>query len=145
MQNNENSCLEDIDFEKEKAELFDDNQRIMRHTINGFLRLLILWIINKHETIHGYGIMKEIDSFFGEQIKEGIMKKSNSSKVYPILQKMEESDIIVGKWKTHNNKKVKFYDTTLKGEKLLNHIRLKSCKMRKNPQWKAFLKDMTSY
>lgn len=143
MQNNKNSCLDDIDFNKEKAELFADNQRIMRHTVNGFLRLLILWIISKQETIHGYGIMKEIDFFFEEHIKEGIMKKSNSSKVYPILQKMEETDIIIGEWKTHNNKKVKFYSTTSKGERLLNHIRIKSRRLSENPRWTSFFKDMS--
>ena len=113
----------------EKTQEFKDDEKIHQHhkpvskpITNGLTRLLIFWIIKERGPIHGYGIMKELDIFFETPINKGWQKKASSSKIYPILKKMEEKELINGEWKTQNNKQVIFYRITEKGEKILNHV-----------------------
>ena len=48
----------------------------------------------------------------------------NSSKIYPILSKMEEKGLITGEWKINeNNKQVKYYSITEEDELVLNNIK----------------------
>jgi PadR family transcriptional regulator PadR len=117
------------------------NKNIMKHINNGLYRTIILWEVNK-SPIHGYGIMKKIDLFYKNQIDDGFINKSSPSKIYPILQKMEEIELIKGYWDINNNKKVKFYEITPKGVKTLNHIKLKFHDVGSNPIWKDFIHEM---
>lgn len=118
-----------------------DYKPFIRNFRNGMTYILILWIISKGK-IHGYGIMKDLDEFFEFQIKNGIMKKTSTSKIYPILNKFENANLIKGNWETSNNKKVKYYEITEKGEKSLEFIRNKPKLMSSNKKWEAFFKDM---
>lgn len=130
------------DFLFEKDENNDCNFKIlMKHSSNGFLRILILWIINK-ETIHGYGIMKYLDEFFKIHIDKDVISKFNSSKVYPILYEMEKDNLISGTDGINNGKKVKFYNITPKGEKLLMHINFKNQELLSQDIWADFLEDI---
>jgi len=115
--------------------------KLIKYFSNGITHNLILWIIS-NESIHGYGIMKKLDEFFSFEDAECDLKAS-SSKVYPILRKMEEKEIIVGEWKTVNNKRVKYYSITEEGELVLKHIKSKMNHVLSSPAWLDFIEDMT--
>ena len=86
--------------------------------------------------------MKKLDEFF-EFTSDNCELKSSSSKVYPILRKMEDNGLILGEWKTVNNKRLKFYSITEDGEIVLNHIRNNMEHVLENPNWLDFIEDMT--
>ena len=128
----------DIDIE----ENLKIKKNIIKQIHNGFYRIIILWEVNK-SPIHGYGIMKKIDLFFQKQIDENILKKSNPSKIYPILKKMEQSGVIKGYWDINDNhKKVKFYEITDKGKIILNSVKYRFHEVGSNPIWSEFMQDM---
>lgn len=122
-------------------ELNESHIKILKHFSNGITHNLILWIISK-EPIHGYGIMKKLDDFFDFKNDECDLK-SSSSKIYPILRKMEDKNLIVGEWQVVNNKRVKYYSITDDGEIVLNHIKKNMLRVLENPSWLAFIEDMT--
>ena len=122
-------------------ELKKSHLKLVKFFSNGVTHNLILWIISK-EPIHGYGIMKKLDEFF-EFTSDNCELKSSSSKVYPILRKMEDNGLILGEWKTVNNKRLKFYSITEDGEIVLNHIRNNMEHVLENPNWLDFIEDMT--
>lgn len=122
---------------------FDEShKKVFKNFSNGIIHNLILWIISK-ESIHGYGIMKRLEDFFNfENSKCEI--NITSSKVYPILSKMEERGFIVGEWKVNeNNKRVKYYSITHEGEEFLNFIKIHMNEVLSNSSWLAFFKEMT--
>ena len=121
-------------------ELKKSHLKLVKFFSNGVTHNLILWIISK-EPIHGYGIMKKLDEFF-EFTNDNCELKSSSSKVYPILRKMEDNGLIIGEWKTVNNKRVKYYSITEDGEIVLNHIRNNMEHVLENPNWLDFIEDM---
>ena len=123
-------------------ENFDYSQtKLIKHFSNGLTRNLILWIISK-EKIHGYGIMKKLDEFFDfDELDCDI--KNTSSKVYPILRKMESNGLIVGEWDINeNNKRVKYYTITDDGLLILDRIGIVMRSIVNNPTWLMFYKDM---
>jgi len=132
-------CFNNDDFEN-----FDKRfgNLIFRKFISkGFLNIIILWIISK-EKIHGYGIMKYLDKFFGEFIEKGFISKFNSSKIYPMLKGLERKEFIIGEWDINDNKKVKYYTITPIGEKFLENIQNKSHKVVGNDLWREFFNDL---
>ena len=128
-----------MDFEKDLDETYN---KILKNFTNGIIHNIILWIISK-EKIHGYGIMKKLDEFFSfDNVNCEI--KTNSSKIYPILKKMESNGVIQGQWDVNENKKsVKYYTITPKGEMLLKHIQNNMNNILSNPNWLEFARDMT--
>ena len=122
-------------------ELNESHVKFLKHFSNGITHNLILWIISK-EPIHGYGIMKKLDDFFDFDNDECELK-ATSSKVYPLLRKMEAKNLIEGEWQTVNNKRVKYYSITEDGEIVLNHLKNNMCRVIDNPFWMAFIEDMT--
>ena len=122
-------------------EFNESHVKILKHFSNGITHNLILWIISK-EAIHGYGIIKKLDEFFDFDNDECDLKVT-SSKIYPLLRKMEAKNLILGEWKTVNNKRVKYYSITEDGEIVLNHIKSSLCYVMDNPSWINFLEDMT--
>lgn len=119
----------------------ESHKEIFKYFSNGITHNLILWIISKH-SIHGYGIMKELDEFF--DFDSGVCEfKSTSSKVYPILRKMEKKGLIVGEWQTVNNKRVKFYSITDDGKDVLSNIKSNMVGVLQNSHWLEFIEDMT--
>lgn len=123
---------------------FIKGNKIVKSTVNGLYRFLVLWIIKYSKSIHGYGIMKELDKFFEHLIEEGVIKKSNPSKIYPILKQMEEYELITGEEGDQDDKKVTFYQITEKGEFFLNYIFNKFVLHEMNPQWKLIYDDLMS-
>jgi DNA-binding PadR family transcriptional regulator len=127
--------MTDEDFEETR-------QKLLKYFSNGITHKLILWIISK-ESIHGYAIMKKLEDFFNFENSQCELN-FNSSKIYPILSKMEDKGLIVGEWKVNeNNKRVKYYSITDEGIDLLNHIQKNLNSILENPSWLAFFKDMT--
>ncbi|MCQ2971234.1 transcriptional regulator, PadR family [Methanobrevibacter gottschalkii] len=122
-------------------EIYDTQTMLIKHYSNGLTRNLILWIISK-EKIHGYGIMKKLDEFFNfEDVNYEI--KNTSSKVYPILRKMEKNGLIIGEWDINeNNKRVKYYSITDEGLIILDKIRSIINFISNNPAWLNFYGDM---
>lgn len=113
--------------------------QLLKHVVNGFVHNLILWIISK-ETIHGYGIMKKLDELFGDDDDF----KNTSSKIYPLLRKMENNGLIEGEWGVNeNNKRVKYYTITEDGRTVLLLCREKFEKYYNNPHWLEFMNDVT--
>ena len=124
-------------------ENFDETRRkFLKHFSNGITHNLILWIISK-ECIHGYGIMKKLDEFFSYE-DACCETNINSSKIYPILSKMENAGLIAGEWKVNeNNKRVKYYSITPDGESVLNDIQDHLKSVLTNTSWISFFEDMT--
>lgn len=118
------------------------NNRIVKHSVNGLSRLLILWIIKNNENIHGYAIMKELDKFFFNLIEEGVLKPSNSSKIYPILRNLEEHGTIIGQWHQQDNQRVKYYSLTGQGLEIFEYLLNKMEYIFKNDQWQLLLNDI---
>lgn len=117
--------LNSYDFDKNgffDEKFVKEHKKIQKVFINSLTPLLILWFLSK-ENLHGYGLMKKLDSFFQFQIEKGILKKFNSSKVYPILQKAESMEFIEGNWKINNGKRIKVYNLTDKGNKFIYSMR----------------------
>lgn len=123
------------------AEMIEENKAISKHIIIGLTRLILIWKISKGK-IHGYGLMKTIDEFFEKQIKLGIVKKANPSKIYPTLKNLEKNGLIHGDWEIQNNKNVKVYTITDKGELFLKTIKEKIELIKELPLWNEFLKDL---
>lgn len=121
---------------------FIKNNKIVKSTVNGLYRFLVLWVIKYNDEIHGYGIMKELDKFFEHLIDEGVMKKSNPSKIYPILKQMEDDELVTFRFITLNDKSIKFYQITEKGEFFLSYIFNRFILHEKNPQWKIIYDDL---
>lgn len=120
----------------------ETRQKLLKYFSNGITHKLVLWIISK-ESIHGYGIMKKLDEFFNFE-NSSCELNFNSSKIYPILSKMEKRGLIVGEWKVNeNNKRVKYYSITDDGIELLNQIQDCMNSLLNNPYWLAFFEDMT--
>lgn len=115
--------------------------KLIKHFSNGITHILILWIIS-NESIHGYGIMKKLDEFF-DFFDDNCELKSTSSKIYPILRKMEKTGLIFGEWQTVNNKRVKYYSITSEGEVVLEHIKGNMNNVFENATWLDFIEDMT--
>ncbi len=120
----------------------ESHKKVFKNFSNGIIYNLILWIISK-EDIHGYGIMKKLNEFFSfEDSKCDI--NVNSSKIYPILSKMEKNGFIAGEWKVNeNNKRVKYYSITDDGKFFLKAIQSHMNDVLNNPYWLEFFKDMT--
>jgi len=129
-------------IDKTKIEDSLKKNRIVKHGVNGLSRFLILWIIKYNKSIHGYAIMKELDKFFFQLIEDGVLKPSNSSKIYPILRKMEENGTIIGKWHKQENQKVKYYSITEHGLQIFYYFVNKKEYMLKNEQWILLFKDI---
>jgi DNA-binding PadR family transcriptional regulator len=115
--------------------------KVLQYTVNGIYRFLILWIIKHNPKIHGYAIMKEMDNFFDSLINEGSLNKSNPSKIYPILSKMEDEDLIKHSFEINDKNEIKIYEITPKGDFLLEFIREKYIKIKKTPEGNLFFEE----
>ena len=122
------------------TEFNQSDKKVFKNFYNGILPSLILWIISK-EDIHGYGIMKKLNNLFNfDQYTVNV----NSSKIYPILSRLEKNGFIAGEWKINeSNKSVKFYSITDEGNEFLKVIQNQLQIVFKNPVWKAFFDEMT--
>ena len=121
------------------------NNSIIKHYVNGMSRFLILWIIKYKGPIHGYAILKELDGFFKILIDEGSLKKSSPSNIYPILNRLEDLNLIVSELKVKNNKKIKYFGITNEGVQVLNYMYSRFDIIHNNPQWKLLFETMDGF
>lgn len=128
-------------IQKNYVEVITHNA-IIKHYVNGMSRFLILWILKYKGPIHGYAILKELDAFFFTLIEEGSLKKSNPSNIYPILNKMEELNLISSEFKVKNNKKLKYFEITDDGRHVLEYMYSRFDIIHNNDQWKRLFEDM---
>ena len=122
-------------------EMLEENKNISKHVIIGLTRFILIWRISKGK-IHGYGLMKCIDEFFEEEIELGIVNKANPSRIYPILKKLENAGLIVGDWELQNNKNIKVYTITQKGELFIKTMKEKINTLTKKPNWEELINDI---
>jgi len=102
----------------------DYDMSIIVNLMNGFLKLIILWIISK-ERIHGYEIIKKMKEGLDEDIKRKGFVGPGSNRIYPILQELEKKGLIEGNLELQGRRKVKYYEITKKGENTIDIIRKK--------------------
>jgi transcriptional regulator len=78
------------------------------------LDLLILTVLDRRGTSHGYGIASAI-----EELSEDALKVEEGS-LYPALHRMEEAGWIVAEWTvTENKRRARIYRITKPGKKQL--------------------------
>lgn len=132
------------DVQKNYVEVITNNS-IIKHYVNGMSRFLILWIIKYKGPIHGYAILKELDAFFTVLIDEGSLKKSNPSNIYPILNRMEDLNLINSNLKVKNNKKIKYFEITDDGVHVLKYMYSRFDIIHSNPQWSLLFNTMDEF
>jgi DNA-binding PadR family transcriptional regulator len=87
---------------------------LVRLTIAGFSRAIILWLLNKN-TMSGYALVKELSFLMGQNLSSGI--------VYPLFYELEDQSYIAGEWSQQGKRRIKHYAITLKGKELLLKLR----------------------
>ncbi|MBR0271747.1 MAG: PadR family transcriptional regulator [Methanobrevibacter sp.] len=132
--------MNDIADEDFKS-FINQNKIMMKNLSNALIRHIIIYLL-KNEELYGYLLMKKIDDFFKPQIEKGIMKKIPSSKIYPILNKMEKEGLIRSYESEHNNMKIKVYSSTEKGLKVYDLVNLEIKESIERTIWQDFLKDI---
>ncbi|WP_455645435.1 PadR family transcriptional regulator [Methanosphaera sp.] len=119
--------------------LFVDHNKIMIYLYNALIRSIILWNLSK-EDLHGYALMTKVDDFFKNSIKIGLLSKTRTSKIYPILKDMRESGVIESYDGLHDNKRVLTYHLTPKGIEALHIFRQRLNDIMDNKDKRDFLK-----
>jgi len=87
---------------------------IIKATVRGFSRVLILWLISQ-KPMSGYSVKKELKRLTGQNFHSGV--------VYPLLYDLEEKELITGQWMQKGRKRIKYYSITEEGTKLLDFLR----------------------
>ncbi|KPV63994.1 MAG: Transcriptional regulator PadR-like family protein [Candidatus Bathyarchaeota archaeon BA1] len=72
---------------------------MIRATIRGFSRSIILWLVSQKPT-SGYGVLKEIKRLTGQTFHPGV--------VYPLLYELEEEGFTIGDWVQRGRKRIKY-------------------------------------
>ena len=80
--------------------------------------------------------------FFKILIDEGSLKKSSPSNIYPILNRLEDSNLIASELKVKKNKKIKYFKITDEGVHVLNYMYSRFDLIHGNPQWTLLFKTM---
>ena len=85
-----------------------------RELLRGNTESLLLYLINESGRIHGYRLIKEIQS------RSGGFFKFREGTVYPALHKLESDGLILGEWQVQaNGQQRRYYRITEKGEEVL--------------------------
>jgi DNA-binding PadR family transcriptional regulator len=91
-----------------------NEDKIVESFIRGFSKPLILWLICL-KPMHGYNLIKEFKQITGRRLKPAV--------IYPFLHTLEEKGYIVGTWMVRGKRKIKSYEVTQKGRKLLSSVK----------------------
>jgi len=94
--------------------LSDAEEKLVRTTVKGLSRVIILWLVSQKK-MSGYAIIKEIYRLTDFKFTSGI--------IYPLLYELEEKDLIRGEWVKKGRRNIKYYSITEKGENVLNRLR----------------------
>ena len=114
-------------------------KKLMKGLMRGFANTMILWLISKKRQ-HGYEIMTK----FHESSTPYNDKMPSASKIYPVLHDLEKNGLIEGSWEHHGKRKVKYYEITSEGEKVLSRFRTIAQFARENKSslWLEFMRDI---
>jgi PadR family transcriptional regulator PadR len=83
-------------------------------SLQGSLDLLVLKILSRHPSLHGYAIMSAIKDRSGEVLR------AEEGSLYPALHRMEEAGWIRAEWITKDNgKRARIYELTAMGKNQL--------------------------
>jgi len=93
--------------------LSDVEEKLIRTTVKGLSRAIILWLISQKK-MSGYAIIKELYRLTDFKFTSGI--------IYPLLYELEEKNLIKGEWIQKGRRNIKYYSITEKGEKVLNSL-----------------------
>ena len=83
-------------------------------SLQGSLDLLVLKVLSRRPSLHGYAIMSAVQEISGDvlRVEEGSL--------YPALHRMEESGWIRAEWITKDTgRRARIYELTAKGKKQL--------------------------
>jgi DNA-binding PadR family transcriptional regulator len=118
----------------EKEEAGVDWQKEMR---KGYLRIAVLALLSG-KPYHGYEIMKEIKE------RTGGFWRPTAGGIYPILQSLEESGYIDGKWDARQLRKRKTYRITESGRPVLQQALARQNQIAGSMSglFKEFMKDV---
>ncbi|HLW75971.1 MAG TPA: PadR family transcriptional regulator [Bryobacteraceae bacterium] len=78
--------------------------------LQGSLDLLVMKVLSRHSSVHGYAIMSRIEEISGEvlRVEEG--------SIYPALHRMEEAGLVKATWITKDNgRRARVYELTALG------------------------------
>jgi DNA-binding PadR family transcriptional regulator len=84
----------------------------LKETRKGYLRIAVLTLLSR-KPYHGYEIMKEIKE------RTGGFWKPTPGGIYPVLQSLEKSGYVEGKWDSGQRRRRKTYRITETGRPLL--------------------------
>jgi DNA-binding PadR family transcriptional regulator len=87
---------------------------IVKATLRGVNRAIILWLIST-EPMSGYRVIKEMERLTDQKFHQGT--------IYPLLYELEKNGAVQGEWKQKGRLRIKHYQITQNGEKLLSHLR----------------------
>ena len=109
----------------------EEEKDLVRDTVRGFSRAIILWLVSQKPT-SGYSVIKEIERLTGQKITPGI--------VYPLLYELEKKGFVASEWTQKGERRIKYYSITENGTKLLNRLR-KMSEMPLKDVLKEFVKE----
>jgi DNA-binding PadR family transcriptional regulator len=118
----------------EKEEESADWLKEMRR---GYLRIAVLALLSRNSR-HGYEIMKQIKE------RTGGFWRPTAGGIYPILQSLEESGYIEGKWDAQRRRKRKTYQITETGRPVLQQALARQSQIADNmgDLFREFMKDV---
>lgn len=80
-------------------------------SLQGALDLLVLTLLSKHQTMHGYAIMMAI------QARSNDVLRAEEGSLYPALHRMEEAGWVQAAWQTNDTgRRVRAYSLTPLGD-----------------------------
>ena len=86
-----------------------------KNDLQGTLDLLVLKTLSRTRSLHGYGIVRDI-----QHASDDLLRVEEGS-LYPALHRMEQSGWIASEWGvTETNRKAKYYRLTAAGRKQLH-------------------------
>ena len=97
----------------------------MKEAHKGYIRIGVLILLNKKPS-HGYEIMSEI------KLRTGGFWKPTAGGVYPILRDLEKTGYVKGEWHKQNNRNIKTYRITEKGNQILRNAIVKQSEIANN-------------
>ncbi len=92
-------------------------EKWLKESQKGYMRIALLILLSR-KPCHGYEMMKEVED------RTGGFWKPTAGGVYPILQSLEESGYIEGKWEPQKRRR-KIYRITEAGKLILDRALLK--------------------
>jgi len=94
--------------------LVEGDEEIVRSTLRGFNRAIILWLVSK-APMPGSTTVKELERLTEQKFHKGT--------VYPLLYEMEKKGLLKSAKTCKGRSHTKNYEITESGLKLLNHLR----------------------